>query len=106
MTFSAPTGWRAVCLRRFWQTPTVVLHEWNSMVHFAEFEGTPGRRPLTYDEVQKLFDAAVDGRVEQVRRRRHKGATVTLRDAVMLKTAYGFGRRREVCGFDMTALRS
>ena len=32
----------------------------------TEYEGRPGRRPLTYDEVQALFDAA-DGRVEEIR---------------------------------------
>jgi hypothetical protein len=83
-------GWPAVCLRRFGQAPTAVLHEWNSMVHAAEFEGRPGRRPLTYDEVQTLFDAA-DGRVEAIRRRRSKGATAALRDAAILKTVYANG---------------
>jgi integrase len=98
-------GWPAVCLRRFGQAPTVVLHEWNSMVHAAEFEGQPGRRPLTYDEVQTLFDAA-DGRVAAIRRRRSKGATAALRDAAILKTVYAYGlRRREVCGLDLADLR-
>ncbi len=73
-------GWPEVCQRRFGQEPTAVLHEWNSMVHAADFEGRPGRRPLTYDEVQVLFDAA-DGRVAQVRRRRSKGATAAARDS-------------------------
>lgn len=98
-------GWPAMCQRRFGQAPTAVLHEWNSMVHVAEFEGRPGRRPLTYDEVQTLFDAA-DGRVAAIRRRRSKGATAALRDAAILKTVYAYGlRRREVCGLDLADLR-
>ena len=98
-------GWPEVCQRRFGQAPTAVLHEWNSMVHAADFEGQPGRRPLTYDEVQALFDAA-DGRVTQIRRRRSKGATAAARDAAMLKTVYAYGlRRREVCGLDLADLR-
>lgn len=98
-------GWPAVCLQRFGQAPVVVLHEWNSMVHAAEFEGEPGRRPLTYDEVQALFDTA-DGRVEAIRRRQHKGATPALRDAALLKTVYAYGlRRREVCGLDLADMR-
>jgi integrase/recombinase XerD len=98
-------GWPAVCLQRFGQAPVVVLHEWNSMVHVAEFEGRPGRRPLTYDEVQALFDAA-DGRVEAIRRRGAKGATAALRDAALLKTVYAYGlRRREACGLDLADMR-
>jgi site-specific recombinase XerD len=98
-------GWPAVCVHRFGQAPTAVLHEWNSMVHAAEFEGRPGRRPLTYDEVQALFDAA-DARVAEIRRQRRKGATAAVRDAAILKTVYAYGlRRREVCGLDLTDLR-
>jgi integrase/recombinase XerD len=80
-------GWPAVCQRQFGQAPMAVLHERNSMVHATEFEGQPGRRPLTYDEVQALFDAA-DGRVAQIRGRRSKGATAAVRDAALLKTVY------------------
>jgi site-specific recombinase XerD len=98
-------GWPATCLDRFGQAPMQVLHEWNSIVHAAEFEGRPGRRPLTYDEVQMLFDAA-DGRVQAIRRRRRKGVTAALRDTAMLKVVYAFGlRRREVCGLDLADLR-
>ena len=54
-------GWLATCVEQFGQTPAQILHEWNSVTHVTEFEGQPGRRPLTYEEVQALFDAA-DGR--------------------------------------------
>ncbi len=53
----------------------------------------PGRRPLTYDEVQALFDA-VDGRVERARGLGRKGALTAMRDAALLKTVYAFGLRR------------
>lgn len=35
-----------------------LLHEWNTITHTSEYEGAAERRPLTYDEVQTLFDAA------------------------------------------------
>jgi integrase len=70
-----------------------------------EYEGAAGRRPLTYDEVQALFDAA-DGRVEQIRARGRKGALAALRDAAVLKTVYSDGlRRREAGGLDLADLR-
>ena len=42
-----------------------------------------GRRPLTYDEVQALFDAAVS-RVGESRSRHRKGALAALRDATAI----------------------
>jgi integrase len=75
------------------------------VAHVTEFEGQPHRRPLTYDEVQALFDAA-DGRVEQIRSRGRKGALAAQRHAALLKTAYAFGlRRREAWGLDLADLR-
>ena len=62
-------GWPRVCLERFGEVPQQVLHEWNTVTALGEYEGDPRRRPLTYDEVQALFDAA-DGRVERDPRRR------------------------------------
>jgi len=98
-------GWPTVCAERFGRAPQQIFHEWNTVAHVTEFEGQPGRRPLTYEEVQALFDAA-DGRVEQVRERGRKGSLAALRDAVMLKTVYAFGlRRQETCGLDLADLR-
>jgi hypothetical protein len=51
-------GWTQECLGRFGQVPRQLLDEWNTVGHRVDFEGQPGRRPLTYDEVQALFDAA------------------------------------------------
>jgi site-specific recombinase XerD len=97
--------WPQQCHDRFGQIPVQILHEWNSITHVNEYEGDPRRRPLTYDEVQALFDAA-DSRVEEIRARRRKGALAALRDATVLKTIYAFGlRRSEASGLDLADLR-
>ncbi|WP_157488710.1 tyrosine-type recombinase/integrase [Pseudofrankia sp. DC12] len=97
--------WPRVCEERFGRCPAQIFHEWNSVAHVVEYEGSAGRRPLTYDEVQALFDAA-DGLVEEIRGRGRKGALPAMRDAALLKTIYAFGlRRREARGLDLTDLR-
>jgi site-specific recombinase XerD len=94
-------GWPEQCQERFGQTPVQILHEWNTVTHVAEYEGDPRRRPLTYDEVQALFDMA-DSLVERIRARGRKGALAAQRDAIVLKTIYAFGlRRREAWGLDL-----
>jgi len=98
-------GWRQVCQERFGEAPRQLLDEWNTVAHKVDFEGKPGRRPLTYDEVQTLFDAA-DSRVEQIRATGRKGALAAQRDSALLKTIYAFGlRRREAWGLDLSDLR-
>jgi len=98
-------GWPTVCLERFGSAPQQVFHEWNTGVHIDGYEGDPRRRPLTYDEVQALFDAA-DHRVEEIRKRRRKGALAAMRDAAMLKTVYAFGlRRQEAAYLDLVDFR-
>jgi site-specific recombinase XerD len=98
-------GWPAECLQRFDAAPKQVLDEWNSVLHVGEYEGRPGRRPLTYEEVQRLFDAADDG-VVRARSSGRKGALAAHRDAAVLKTVYAFGlRRRETWGLDLPDLR-
>ncbi|WP_334454087.1 hypothetical protein [Micromonospora sp. CPCC 205739] len=98
-------GWAEQCLERFGQAPQQVFHEDNRVAHTVEYEGQPGRRPLTYDEVQALFDA-VDGRVEQTRARGRKGALTAMRDAALLKTVYAYGlRRAEARMLDLADLR-
>lgn len=91
-------GWPTVCQERFGSSPQQVFHEWNTGVHIDGYEGDPRRRPLTYDEVQALFDAA-DHRVEEIRSRRRKGALAAMRDAALLKTVYAFGLRRQEAAF-------
>lgn len=55
------------------------------MLHVVEYEGDPRRRPLDYDEIQALFDAA-DARPGRIRGQGRKGALCALRDAAVLKT--------------------
>jgi hypothetical protein len=83
-------GWMAVCQERFGQVPVQILHEWNTVTHVTEYEGDPSRRPLTYDEIQALFDAA-DGRVEEIRKLGRKGALAAMRDSALIKTYYAYG---------------
>jgi site-specific recombinase XerD len=99
-------GWVNECESRFGEAPVQVCHEWNTVAHVSEYEGRPGRRALTYDEVQVLFDAA-DGRVEQIRERGRKGAIAAMRDSAILKTVYAYGlRRREAAMLDLADFRA
>ncbi len=80
---SSDYEWVSRCTEQFGSAPTQVVTEWNSYHHTTPYEGDPGRRPLTYDEVQALFDAA-DGLVESIRSRGRKGAIAAQRDAIVL----------------------
>jgi integrase/recombinase XerD len=98
-------GWPAKCLELFGAAPQQILHEDNTIAHIVGYEGDPGRRPLTYDEVQALFDAA-DSRVEEIRALHRKGVLTAMRDSALLKTVYAFGlRRQEAVGLDVTDWR-
>ena len=98
-------GWSVQCLERFGRAPIPILHEWNSIVHVSEFDGQPGRRPLSYDEVQTLFDGP-DARADHIRQHQRKGVLAALRDSAMLKTVYAYGLRRgENCGLDEADFR-
>ena len=93
--------WPTVCRDRFGQVPTQVCHEWNTVAHLNDYEGNPARRPLSYDELQALFDF-LDERVDRVARSGRKGALAAMRDAEMIKTAYAFGlRRNELCRLEI-----
>ncbi|MFV8165249.1 tyrosine-type recombinase/integrase [Mycobacterium sp. 134] len=99
-------GWIAICEKRFGEVPQVVFHEGNSVAHKQEYEGNPKRRPLSYDEVQALFDAA-DARPAEIASRGVKGSLEAARDAAVIKTVYAFGlRRTETSMLDLTDLRS
>ncbi|MFD3707442.1 tyrosine-type recombinase/integrase [Nocardia sp. NPDC058658] len=99
-------GWAQECLAQFGQSPQQVFHEGNSIAHKLDYEGDPRRRPLTYDEVQALFDAA-DARAARIAGRGVKGALCAARDAAVLKTIYAFGlRRTETARLDLVDLRS
>ncbi|TDD16526.1 hypothetical protein [Nonomuraea diastatica] len=98
-------GWSQECQSRFGQAPQQIFHEDNRVTHVSEFEGQPHRRPLTYEEVQALFDAA-DGRAEDKQTRGRKGALTAMRDSALLKTFYAYGlRRKEACRLDLSDLR-
>lgn len=97
-------GWVAECEERFGEHPTQVSHEDNMVQHLSDFEGSPARRPLTRDELQRLLDRAdneVDVRIQQGR----KGAAMAYRDATMFKVQYAWGlRSNELCHLDTTDL--
>ncbi|MFB9831561.1 tyrosine-type recombinase/integrase [Actinoallomurus acaciae] len=98
-------GWPEECQRQFGQFPQQIFTENNRVQHVVDYEGRPERRPLTYDEVQELFDA-IDGRVEEARSHGRKGALTAMRDAAMLKTVYAYGlRRNETRMLDLPDLR-
>ncbi|HKT04635.1 MAG TPA: tyrosine-type recombinase/integrase [Rugosimonospora sp.] len=98
-------GWPSTCVERFGRAPVQILHEGNSITHVVEFDGQPGRRPLTYEEVQALFDAA-DGLAEDKRARGRKGVLTAMRDSALLKAFYAYGlRRQEMCGLDLADFR-
>lgn len=98
-------GWITECEQRFDAIPSQVCHDFNTVAHLNEYEGRPGRRPFTYDELQHLFDF-LDARVDRIARSGRKGAWSALRDAQMVKTCYAYGlRRRELCNLDLPDLR-
>ncbi|MEU5239735.1 tyrosine-type recombinase/integrase [Streptomyces lydicus] len=98
-------GWAKACLEEFGRLPVQVCHDWNTAQHVAEFEGRPGRRAFTYEELQTFFDAA-DDRVEQIRKRGRKGVLAAWRDSVLVKQVYAYGtRRRETSMLDLPDLR-
>lgn len=98
-------GWLAVCEERFGALPTQVFHEWNSAVHRSDYEGRPGNRPFTRQELQDFFDYC-DDQLEGKRRLGRKGWLAAYRDACLLKCCYAWGlRRREVVMLDVADLR-
>jgi len=86
--------WVAICEREFGVRPVQILFEENSISHLTEFEGQPSVRPLTREELVVFFDFC-DLRVRQLRRLRRKGSLAALRDAVLFKTIYAWGLRRQ-----------
>lgn len=86
-------GWATVCQERFGTHPIQVIHEWNAAVHVQEAEAGPAKRAFTRDELQAFFDHA-DEQVSRVRGQGRKGWLPAFRDAMLFKTAYAFGLRR------------
>ncbi|WP_235928982.1 tyrosine-type recombinase/integrase [Marisediminicola senii] len=95
-------GWADECLTRFGTHPVQICHEWNTTKHLQDYEGKPGRRPLTREELQMLLDHA-DGEVDRILDAGHKGALPAYRDATLLKVAYAWGlRANEAVNLDTT----
>jgi site-specific recombinase XerD len=86
--------WVAICEREFGVRPVQILFEENSIAHLTEFEGQPTVRPLTREELVVFFEFC-DARVRELRRLRRKGSLAALRDAVLFKTIYAWGLRRQ-----------
>ena len=85
--------WMEICDHQFGEVPSQVCLPWNTVAHRFEFEGDGKRRPLSYEEVERLFNTA-DARVDKLALSGRKGALGALRDAQLLKTIYAFGLRR------------
>ncbi|HUG86867.1 MAG TPA: tyrosine-type recombinase/integrase [Euzebya sp.] len=95
-------GWVAECQQRVGAVPRQICHEWNTAVHVADYEGRPGRRPLSRSELQRLFDT-IDDAVGAAAGSGRKGWLAAFRDAVLFKTIYGWGlRRTEAVMLDVT----
>jgi integrase/recombinase XerC len=86
-------GWAEECQTRFGTHPVQVVYEWNAASHRDEAEGEPERRAFTRPELEAFFDHA-DEQVLRVRGKGRKGWVPAFRDAVLFKTTYGYGLRR------------
>jgi hypothetical protein len=73
--------------------PVAICHEWNTIAHLNDYEGSPEARPFTREELQRFLDYA-DEQVERAVRSRRKGALAAYRDATIFKVIYGWGLRR------------
>lgn len=86
--------WVAICEMEFGARPVQIIDERNAIAHVVEYEGRPGRRPLTREELVMFFDHC-DARVSDRRARGRKGALAAFRDAAPFKTIYASGLRRQ-----------
>ena len=86
-------GWAQTCEEAFGTYPVPITHEWNTIAHLNEYEGTPEARPFTRQEVQRFLDYA-DDQVDRAVRSKRKGALAAYRDATLFKVIYGWGLRR------------
>jgi integrase/recombinase XerC len=91
-------GWVAACEETFGPGvhPVAVFHEWNTVAHLSDYEGSPEARPFSREELQAFFDHA-DDQVEVAARSGHKGTLTAYRDATLFKVLYGWGLRRTEC---------
>jgi integrase/recombinase XerC len=95
-------GWTAACEEAFGTFPVPICHEWNTIAHLNDYEGSPEARPLSRGELQRFLDYA-DDQVDRAARSRRKGALAAYRDATLFKVIYGWGlRRTETARLDLT----
>ncbi len=85
-------GWAVACEQAFGpgQHPVAIAHEWNTIAHLNDYEGSPEARPFTRAELQRFMDYA-DEQVERAVGSRRKGALAAYRDATLFKVIYGWG---------------
>lgn len=94
--------WVAICEREFGCRPVQLIDERNRIAHVSDFEGNPGRRPLSREELVMFFDHC-DAQVQRRRAMSRKGSLAAFRDAALFKTIYAFGlRRQEAARLDVT----
>jgi integrase/recombinase XerC len=96
-------GWGAACEEAFGPGvhPVAVCHEWNTIAHLNDYEGSPEARPFTREELQAFFDFA-DDQVERAVAAKRKGVLAAYRDATLFKVIYGWGlRRNETAKLDL-----
>lgn len=86
--------WAAICEREFGGRPVQILDDSNAIGHVSDYEGDPRRRPLTREELVLFFDH-LDAQVTGRRALRRKGSLAAFRDAVVFKTIYAWGLRRQ-----------
>jgi integrase/recombinase XerC len=85
-------GWAAMCQEQFGRGvhPVPICHEWNTITHLNDYEGSPEARPFTREELQRFLDYA-DEQVERAVRAKRKGALAAYRDATLFKVVYASG---------------
>lgn len=86
-------GWDRLCERLFGSHPAQVCFDWNTAVHVQDTESDPTKRAFTRRELQRFFDRA-DDEVTRVAETDRKGWLAAYRDAVIVKSAYAWGLRR------------
>src|SRR5664279_4008095 len=75
-------GWAAACEQSFGTHPTPICHEWNTIAHLNDYEGSPEARPLRRAELQRFLDYA-DEQVDRAVAAKRKGALAAYRDATV-----------------------
>jgi len=85
-------GWSVACEREFGlgAHPVPICHEWNTITHLNDYEGSPEARPFSRQELQAFLDYA-DEQVDRAVAAKRKGALAAYRDATLFKVIYGWG---------------